>query len=80
MVLTHQNCGKYLSKTYHEDLQEAIQDPTKVSADNLTYLEWSADAPRHSDEPLISMVPIDPEDTGGSDISVRRLVREPWLS
>lgn len=75
MVLTHQNCGKYLSQTYHEDLQEAIKDPNQVSTDDLTYLEWSADNPRYEGREVI-----DPEDISGSDISVRRLVREPWLS
>lgn len=79
MVLTHQNCGKYLSQAYHEDLQEAVRDPTKVAADDLTYLEWSADNPRYIGREIeIKPQPLDPEDTGGSDINLRKLVREPW--
>jgi len=63
MVLTSQNSGKYLLRSYHEKRAEALVDPSRFTTDELARLDMSdALTVSESDDRIfqVSTQPIDP--------------------
>lgn len=73
MVLSSQNCGKYLMRRWHEQRAEAIVHPERFTQEELEWLEVSeADIRREYDPRYLQVTttPIDPL-TASSKINIK---------
>lgn len=75
MVLTSQDDGKYLTKTWHAEREKALRDQRDFTDEELAWLEVT-DEPTigvgNPDVYKVPVVPIDPNtETGGKKLDLR---------
>jgi hypothetical protein len=77
LVLTSQDCGKYLTKTWQAERQKALMDQRDYTAAELAWLEVTNEPTIGLDNPDVYKIPFEPLDpnteSGGKKLDIREL-------